>query len=91
MTAEELKIMRNPICGGTYCTFMYKGVRYLAEKYCVNPYESDLEETMIYILNVKTGSIDINAGEKYHDKTGKSLEDCVIEFCNTYEGCAKSV
>lgn len=86
MTAEELKIMRNPICGGTYCTFMYKGVQYLAEKYCVNPYESDFEETMIYILDAKTGRVDIKAGEKYNDKTGKSLADCVIEFCNKSDG-----
>lgn len=72
----NLTIQRNPQTGGNYCEFQYKSKSYYADKSYV-PFIGS--ETMIF--EVIDGQVDWS--ELYSDRTGKSLSDCIKEFCET--------
>lgn len=71
-----LNIEKNPRTGGFCCEFSFEGKQYFADKSNV-PYIGS--ETMIFAM--EDGKVDWS--ELYTDRTGKSLSDCIHEFCRT--------
>ena len=72
----KLNIEKNPQTGGNCCEFKFKGQCYYADRSYV-PYIGT--ETMIFAM--ENGKVDWS--ELYTNRTGKSLSDCIHEFCRT--------
>ena len=74
----ELNIQPNPLNGGESCVFECCGNYYYADRAFVR--DAWCIETMIFAAN-SDGKV-TDWGDLYCDRSGKSLRECIEEFCS---------